>query len=62
MRSIFQNVSSTFAQFIGGAKGDIRISQPNTFFTLQLFIKFSVSNVLYLYITTIYQVFSNELR
>ena len=26
----FQNVSSTFARFIGGAKGDIRISQLNT--------------------------------
>ena len=27
---IFQNVSSTFARFIGEAKGDIRISQLNT--------------------------------
>ena len=31
---IFQNVSSTFARFIGEAKGDIRISQLNTFFRI----------------------------
>ena len=33
---IFQNVSSAFARFIGGAKGDIRISQLNTTDSLNL--------------------------
>ena len=51
---IFQNVSSTFARFIGEAKGDIRISQLNTFFRLYFLLTIILRSCRRLYSPTYY--------